>query len=88
MGNAEKVFDFKEKDSYSDENAVKSLGMRIRIALSLKGLNQAELGKLMGITQAAVSKWLNGKTCPDALQIWKISQITQKPIEWFYKELD
>ena len=41
---------------------MQTMGDRIRLLRNAKGLNQEELGRLCGVTGAAVSMWENGAT--------------------------
>lgn len=42
----------------------KYFGLRLRKALSMKGLKPVDLARLMGIDDSIVSRWLNGNTNP------------------------
>ncbi len=41
-------------------DSIDNLGARIKILRTAKGLTQAELGKLVGVTKGAVSQWEGG----------------------------
>lgn len=58
------------------------LGSRILIARINKGLKQADIGKVLGISQAAVSKMELGKTDLSVSQLIKLSSILDVSIPW------
>jgi transcriptional regulator with XRE-family HTH domain len=66
----------------------KIIGKNIKIAMTIAEINQTELAKLLNVTQAAISKWVTGDRTPDIFQLKKISEITKKPMEWFFKEIE
>ena len=43
-----------------------------------KGLTQAQVAKTFGISNAAVSKWENGKSCPDASIMIELCDLTRR----------
>ncbi len=46
-----------------------------------KGISQSELGKLVGVSNAAVSKWENGKSIPPMKTLKMLSVIFNVPVE-------
>ena len=38
-------------------------------------MSQADLARVMGVTQATISYWENNKTVPNAFQLLKLSEI-------------
>ena len=50
-------------------------GTRIYNLRKGKGLSQSELGKLVGVTNKAVSKWENGEAKPAMNQLMKLSKV-------------
>ena len=46
-----------------------------------KGLSQAELGELLGVTNKAVSKWENGSTKPNTVLIPRIAELFGVTVE-------
>jgi DNA-binding transcriptional regulator YiaG len=64
------------------------VGLRIEIALRQKKISITGLAALLNVKQPTVSGWIAGDRSPDIYQLYEISQITGKPIEWFFKELD
>jgi len=60
------------------------VGSKIKSAREECGLSQKELGKLMGLKSGvAVSLWEKNKRSVNAIQLWKIAQITNLPITHF-----
>ena len=46
-----------------------------------KGLSQAQLGELLGVTNKAVSKWENGSAKPNTILIPRIAEIFGVTVE-------
>lgn len=58
------------------------LADRIRKAMRVSGLNQAELGALVGVSGSAVSEWARGKVTPARHHIERIASATDVPLDW------
>ena len=56
---------------------------RIKKLLSETGWSQAELGKLVGVSQQTVQRWSAGLVSPNPDNLDRLSQITARPIFWF-----
>lgn len=50
-------------------------GKRIRALREKKGITQRELADLLGVTDAAVSKWEHGKNYPDITLLERLSEV-------------
>ena len=50
-------------------------GKRIRALREKKGITQKELADLLGVTDAAVSKWEHGKNFPDITVLERLSEV-------------
>ena len=50
-------------------------GKRIRALREKKGITQRELADLLGVTDAAVSKWEHGKNFPDITLLERLSEV-------------
>lgn len=72
----------KEKRAPADPS---TLGGRIRIAREAKGLSQAELGKVFGISREAVAQWESNTNAPTSDKIGRIAVETQVNIQWLWK---
>lgn len=48
-----------------------------------KELNQSKLASLVGVRQTTISDYVNAKAVPAADILFRIAQITGKPMEWF-----
>lgn len=46
-----------------------------------KGLSQAELGKMLGVSNKAVSKWENGSAKPQTAKLYRLAQILEVSVE-------
>ena len=54
------------------ECTAKSIGERIRSALSNSGISQNELADKVGVAPATISRWMSGQRTPDANDIKKL----------------
>ena len=52
-----------------------SIGKNIALLRKAKGLTQAELGDLLGVSNQAVSKWESEMTMPDVMLLPKIADV-------------
>lgn len=66
-----------------DENFGGTL-RRLRIS---RNLSQFQLGKLIGVSDKAISKWENGYTKPKATSILKLSEVLSVSAEELLKKL-
>lgn len=65
-----------------DENTTKVVfSTRLRAAMDSNGLTQADLAGAIGLSQAAVSKWLKG-SIPSGDQLFKASLRLGVTMEW------
>ena len=58
------------------------LADRIRKAMRVSGLDQVELGALVGVSGSAVSGWSRGKVTPARHYIERIASATGVPLDW------
>lgn len=63
-----------------------SLGTRIRERRELLGLKQNELGKLLGVTGAAVGNYENGVSSPKAEVLYKIFDVLQCDANYLFQD--
>jgi len=66
----------------------KEIGYRITIAREEAGLNQKELAEILGISQASLSNYENGKRRVYLPQLENIAQVLNKPLEYFSRPID
>ena len=52
-----------------------SIGKNIALLRRAKGLTQAELGDLLGVSNQAVSKWESEMSMPDVLLLPEIAKV-------------
>ncbi len=62
-------------------------GEHLRRLRETKGLSQFQLGKLVGVSDKAVSKWENGYAKPKGSLILKLSEILSVSVEQLLKEM-
>lgn len=65
--------------------SISNIGTRIRMARAYAGLSLRQLSKKIGISAQAISKYEKGKTSPTMDTIFKISEVTKLPIDFFYQ---
>ncbi len=64
----------------------KKIGKRIRDARSESGLSQKQLGKLLKVSDKAVSSYEVGRTTPNMHLLKKIGEIVHRPVSYFDEE--
>ena len=77
----EKVSDDNDKEEYGLYNIYYSISTKIFDYRMGKRLSQKQLAKILGITQAMVSKLESGEYNPTVEQLWKVS----KKLGWNFK---
>ena len=60
---------------------------KIKIAMTESGTTQTELAKKLGLTQAAVSAWFNGKGTPGIDTITRVADVLKKPVNYFFADV-
>ena len=55
-----------------------SIGERISELRTQNNMSQYELAKAMDVSRQAVSKWENDQTCPDAMNLIRLSEILDR----------
>ena len=63
-------------------------GVLIKELRKEKGLSQAELGDLVGAEGNLVSRWERGASTPSHYYMLKLSEVFDKPIDYFVKSED
>lgn len=61
-----------------------SLSARITAARQKKGLSQEALGKVLGVSRAAVAQWEGGQTVPAAERLIDLADKLSVRFEWLY----
>lgn len=59
-----------------------SIGERITNLRKAKNISQCDLARAMDVSRQAVSKWENDVSCPDALNLIKLSEFLDTNIEY------
>ena len=62
----------------------KAVANKIKLAMLESGFNQLTLAKELGLTQSAVSKWLNGASAVSMKSLYAIAALTGKPVNYFF----
>lgn len=63
-----------EIDNPINHNIALIIGMNISNLMASKNLNQAELSKILAVSESAVGKWVLGKSIPKMITLEKIAQ--------------
>ncbi|MCL2220084.1 MAG: helix-turn-helix domain-containing protein [Chitinispirillia bacterium] len=61
-------------------------GKKIKVALDGAAISQVDMAAELDIHRNTVSGWVAGKGIPDALQLAKLAELTQRSVAWFYGE--
>ena len=68
--------------------ADRHVGQQIRTARKAKGLNQAALGEILGISFQQVQKYESGETKIAASRLWEIAKSLDVPVGALFEGLD
>lgn len=60
------------------------VGKRLRQARAQKAITQQQLGEKLDITFQQVQKYETGFNRISASRLWEISEIVEKPVNWFF----
>jgi transcriptional regulator with XRE-family HTH domain len=60
------------------------LAERISYAIRVSGLSPAEIASSVRVDRKSLANWCSGATVPKVIDLWKLSVVLQKPIEWFF----
>ena len=52
--------------------------------LNNHGLSLAKIGAKIGVSEGTIKNWLIKKTCPSAIELKKIADVSSKKVFWFY----
>ncbi len=82
----------KSKPSYGRGTGIPSpvdihVGARVRIRRVLLGMTQTDLGDALGLTFQQVQKYENGKDRISASKLFKLSQVLEVSIEYFFEDM-
>ena len=68
-------------DNMTEEECRKEFGMRLRSLMFRRNIDQVLLSKMTGISQPAISNYVNGKTSPSFYSLDKIARALECSIE-------
>ncbi len=63
---------------------IEGIGQRIKDIREENGLNQAEFGKMLKVSQAAIARWENEKREPTASALLTIAQTFNIELEYLF----
>ena len=72
----------------SKEDIKKKMTDGLRIALSTKQMRQKDLAKILGTSEATVSRYLNGEGIPNAITLMRICSTLGLSFEYFNNILE
>lgn len=61
-------------------------GGRIREARKELGMSQNKLARALEVSDRAVQNWEQGRRSPRTYLLKRLSEVTGKPIAWFFEE--
>ena len=75
--------------SHSDKEMLQRFGERMKQAISVKGISQRELSRRSGITEAAISGYINGTREPGLAAVIRIARaLSVSPALFFCRRAD
>lgn len=63
-------------------NSLINFSERFDFLIKQSGMTQREVAESIGITQSAVNHYKSGRSEPKSMELYKISKLFGKPIEW------
>lgn len=63
------------------------VGMRMRMRRQILKLSQEKLGDMLGVTFQQVQKYERGANRVSASRLWKLSQLLEVPVSFFFEGL-
>ncbi len=78
----------KSHRSLKDVEVDAHIGAKLRQARILKHFTQSSLADLVGLTFQQIQKYENGKNRIGGSRLWKLSQILEVPVPYFFEELE
>jgi len=61
--------------------------LRIKQAYTARELDKADLSNIMGVAMSTISRWEQGRENPSQQDIYRLSDILDFPIHFFYKPM-
>ncbi|MFQ6551891.1 helix-turn-helix domain-containing protein [Aestuariibius insulae] len=62
------------------------VGRRIRLIRTARTLRQEDLAQALGVSTTQVQKYENGTNRVPASRLFKLSQLLEQPVGWFFDE--
>ncbi len=64
------------------------VGSRVRLRRTLLGMSQEKLGEAIGLTFQQVQKYERGMNRISASKLWKLSNVLDVPVSYFFDDLE
>jgi transcriptional regulator with XRE-family HTH domain len=64
------------------------IGDRLRLLRHARNLNQAELGRLIGVTAQQIHRYERGKSALAADNLWRLARALDAPPSYFFDGID
>ena len=64
------------------------IGDRLRLLRHARDLNQAELGRLIGVTAQQIHRYERGKSALAADSLWRLARALDAPMNYFFDGID
>ena len=64
----------------------KTVGARIEQARTARGLTQAEIARMLGMSASGYRKWIYGISVVSVDDLWRLSEILGQPMAYFVAE--
>ena len=73
----------------SEECIIKDFKWRLKRTMTMRGIGQAKLAEMSGISQKTISNYLNGKNMPDILKLNKLARALDVDVsellrDWYF----
>ena len=65
-----------------------SIGERVKLARMSAGLNQRQLGKELGMSPMAISKYETGEVVPNSRVLIRLSEVLNVPLDFFFRSIE
>ena len=61
------------------------VGSRIKMAIEIKGLTQAEVADTLGVSASRLGHWLNGRHFPKPFELTRFCERYNITMDWIYR---
>lgn len=60
--------------------------LRLRSVMQRRGIQSNELAEKLGVSEGAVSNWMNGRNFAKGKNLRDLADFTGRPMEWFFED--